>query len=121
MPGGVGVQSGVVEEEVDGGLVPPQADLTVGQDRRDRRLVVGDAVRQGVERDPALVGRREQVDVEVAGSPRVQRPVGERYRAPERVLDSGGVEALVDCEKPIGELHEPPDGVGSRGKPRVRR
>ena len=77
----------VVEEEVDRGVVPPEANLTVAGDRRGRVLVAGNRVGEGDERGRGLGRRNEHVEVDIAGAARLERPVGERDRSSKGVRD----------------------------------
>ena len=109
----VRVQRDVVEEQVDGRLVPPQADLALGRDGllRSRRLC--DLGRQRTQQAAGIGSGYEHVDVDVARGAGVESPVRERDRAAEGVWDPPPRECAVQRDKPFGEGHR--DRDASRG------
>src|SRR5213078_4253193 len=103
VPGGIVVERLVAEEEVDRCVVPPKANLAVARDRCRGFLIARDGIWQGGECGRGFGGRHEHVDVDVAGSAWLERPVGEGDRAAERMRKSGTLETRVELEQLLGK------------------
>ena len=91
------------EEQVDGCVVPPEADLLVVLGCADVGRAVPDTRRERSEHASGLRRRHEDVDVDVAGGPWLLGRVGQRQRTTERPGQAGAIEVVAHVDDPFDE------------------
>ena len=107
----VAVDRRVVEEEVNGGIAPPQPDLSLPLDLLGRSRWLRDSFGQRLEGRLRIARRHEDVYVDVAGAARLLGPVGQGDGTPEGMLDPLLRERVMDRKQPLRECQLRGDAV----------
>ncbi len=120
VPSGPLVDRKVVEEDVDRGVLPPEARLAVAQDEFDRSGRRADLRGKRGERRLAILLANEHVDVEISRTARFERVLRQGDRAAERVGNAGGAQRARDREQLLGERNRQAQAA-ARGPPTMSR
>ncbi len=99
------------EEQVDRRVVPEDAHLSVAFDLVDVVIRPRDLGRQRGENGTRIVGRNEQVQIDVARAAGLGDVEGQGQRASERMRDADLLERVLDGQRLLGERrHRPKRG-----------